>query len=144
MTMYYSALRNNFYAQISVVDTKDYPNDLKIVPEDIYQELLLGMSEGKWVVPDENGMPMLQDPPPLPPPDPKLVGVEICGVMCSATKEDQSALLGVLAAYQLQGKNFKPTKFEFANGNILIITLDNIQEVIAKWTPFRQSFFAVT
>jgi hypothetical protein len=79
--------------------------------------------------------------PPAPPPDPKLVGVLFEGVMCSATLYDQNGLLAILAAYQLHGAAFQPTRFEFANGNSLVITKDNIQAFIAVWMPFRQSFF---
>jgi hypothetical protein len=87
------------------------------------------------------------NPPPAPPgpaPDPKLVGVEFQGVMCSATAEDQHGLAAVLLAIQLQGQDFQPTRFYFANGNTLIITLSNWQAFAATWLPFRQSFFAVT
>jgi hypothetical protein len=77
----------------------------------------------------------------IPQPDPKLVGIEFEGVMCSATLYDQNGLLAILAAYQLQGANFQPTRFEFANSNTLVITKDNIQAFIAVWMPFRQSFF---
>jgi|LakMenEpi03Aug12_release.lakeMendotaPanAssembly.Ray.scaffolds.fasta_scaffold1857749_2 hypothetical protein len=81
------------------------------------------------------------DPAKIPQPDPKLVGIEFEGVMCSATMYDQSALLAILVACQLQGANFQPTRFEFANGNSLVITKDNIQAFITVWMPFRQSFF---
>ena len=83
------------------------------------------------------------DPNKLPKPDPKLVGIEFEGVMCSATKSDQDGLVAVLVAYQLQGANFQPTKFEFANGNSLVITRENIQSFISIWMPFRQSFFVL-
>lgn len=77
----------------------------------------------------------------IPQPDPKLVGVLFEGVMCSATRDDQNGLVAVLTAYQLQGANFKPTKFYFENGNTLILTKDNLQAFIAVWMPFRQSFY---
>jgi hypothetical protein len=76
----------------------------------------------------------------------KLSGVEILGVMCSATKEDQSGLsavaLGVTIA-RANGQTFPSTRFEFANGNSLIITDANFNQVYGEWVPFRQSFFAV-
>jgi hypothetical protein len=76
----------------------------------------------------------------------KLSGVEILGVMCSATKEDQSGLsavaLGVTIA-RANGQTFPATRFEFENGNSLVITDANFNSVYAAWTPFRQSFFAV-
>jgi hypothetical protein len=89
--------------------------------------------------------------PVVPPPEPtederKMTGVEILGVMCSATKEDQSGLsavaLGVTLA-RMSNQTFPATRFEFENGNSLIITNDNFDAVYAAWVPFRQSFFAV-
>lgn len=73
--------------------------------------------------------------------DPKFVGVEIDGVMCSATGTDQNGLMAVFMAYQLQGASYPGTVFSFDNGNTLHIDQDNIQEFIQKWVPFRQSFF---
>lgn len=72
----------------------------------------------------------------------KLEGVELEGVMCSATKDDQSGLVAVLTSFQLQGESFAATRFDFTNGNHLVITRENIQSFIAVWMPFRQSFFA--
>lgn len=76
-------------------------------------------------------------------PDPKMTGVEFEGVMCSATLTDQSGLIAVLTAYNLQGGAFQPTRFDFANGSKLVITRENILDLIAVWMPFRQEFFAV-
>lgn len=70
-----------------------------------------------------------------------LKGVEFDGVFCSVTKEDQAGLLAVLTAFQIQGPQFKPTTFYFKNGNKLRLSLDNIQQFIAVWMPYRQSFF---
>lgn len=82
--------------------------------------------------------------PPAPSPvDPKLVGVLFQGVMCSATAADQSGLAAVLLAIQLQGSEFRPTRFYFENGNTLVITLQNYQAFTSVWLPFRQSFFTV-
>lgn len=81
--------------------------------------------------------------PPPPTPDPKLVGIEFDGVMCSATANDQNGLVAVMMAIQLQGAAFEPTRFEFDNGNTLVISLANYQDLMAVWMPFRQSFFAV-
>jgi hypothetical protein len=74
--------------------------------------------------------------------DPKLVGVEFEGVMCSATRDDQNGLMAVLMAHQLQGTSFQPTEFQFSNGYKLLITKENIKALIGEWMPFRQSFFA--
>lgn len=81
---------------------------------------------------------------PEPQTDPKLVGVEFEGVMCSATAPDQAGLAAVLQAIQLQGAAFQPTRFYFDNGSTLIITLENWQAFASVWLPFRQSFFAVS
>lgn len=72
-----------------------------------------------------------------------MVGVLFQGVMCSATKDDQNGLMAVLMAIQMQGAAFQPIRFEFENGNTLVITLQNYQAFMATWMPFRQSFFAV-
>jgi hypothetical protein len=75
----------------------------------------------------------------------KLEGIEILGVMCSATKTDQTGMLAVgfnkLLA-DMAGQTFPPTKFEFENGAELVITAANYATVQAIWVPFRQTFFA--
>lgn len=76
-------------------------------------------------------------------PDPKMQGIEFDGVMCSATADDQNGLAAVLVAIQFQGAAFEPTRFHFANGNTLVLTLQNYQAFAAVWLPFRQSFFTV-
>ena len=73
--------------------------------------------------------------------NPKLKGILFEGIWCSATKEDQNGLIAVLLAFQMQGVNFIPTVYEFANGNRLTLTKYNIQAFIETWMPFRQSFF---
>lgn len=74
----------------------------------------------------------------------KLTGVEILGVMCSATGKDQAGLsavaIGAMRA-KIKGEVFAPTAFKFENGAELVITPDNFNEIEAIWTPFRQSFF---
>lgn len=96
-----------------------------------YQEYLLWLSKGNT--------PLPRDPDPEP--DPKLVGVNFEGTVCSATMEDQNGLIAVLVAYQVAGSSFAPTRFSFSNNNELVITKDNIQSFMAVWMPFRQSFF---
>ncbi len=76
----------------------------------------------------------------------KLTGIEILGVMCSATKEDQNGMLAVdrlKQKYNAAGQPMPSTLFEFKNGNELVITNDNFAQVDAAWTAFRASFFAV-
>jgi hypothetical protein len=74
----------------------------------------------------------------------KMTGVSILGVMCSATKTDQSGLsavaLGVTLA-RMAGATFPDTKFEFENGSSLVVTDENFDTIYAAWAPFRQSFF---
>lgn len=75
----------------------------------------------------------------------KLTGVEILGVMCSATKADQMGLTAVGLDYSMTtaaGGTFASTKFSFKNGNTLVITADNFSTVYNLWVPFRRSFFA--
>jgi hypothetical protein len=88
---------------------------------------------------EEGNEPEPAEPPP--PADPKLVGVEFEGVMCSATRDDQNGLVAVLVAYQLLKTAFQPTAFSFVNGNTLVLSLQNIEQFMAVWIPFRQSFF---
>jgi hypothetical protein len=74
----------------------------------------------------------------------KLTGIEIFGVMCSATSGDQNGLAAVAIGITLARMNkqvFPDTQFKFENGNALVITDQNFDEIYAKWTPFRQSFF---
>lgn len=102
---------------------------------------------------NEGGVGWLWDgerltPAPEPEPTPedlKLQGVEILGVMCSATRDDQNGLSAVAVGVTMAraaGQAFPDTQFYFANGNSLIITDDNFDQVYATWVPFRQSFFA--
>ena len=75
----------------------------------------------------------------------KLQGVEIEGVMCSATREDQNGLTAIAVGIgnaRAAGVAFPDTVFEFENGNELTITDANFDAVYAAWVPFRQSFFA--
>ena len=109
--------------------------DKALIPADKgnkdYQEYEFWISQGNT--------PLPKDPEPAP--DPKLVGIDFEGTMCSATMEDQNGLIAVLVAYQIAGANFAPTRFSFSNDNELVITKDNIQSFMAVWMPFRQSFF---
>ena len=55
----------------------------------------------------------------------KQTGIEILGVMCSATKADQMGLTAVGLDYSMttaRGGTFADTKFNFGNGNTLVIT----------------------
>jgi len=75
----------------------------------------------------------------------KMAGIEILGVMCSATGRDQQGMLAIQTSkwkHGNAGTPMPPTKMEFKNGNELIITDANFDDVDAIWTPFRQSFFA--
>jgi hypothetical protein len=76
----------------------------------------------------------------------KLAGVEILGVMCSATKEDQMGLTAVGVDYSMTtaaGGTFADTEFNFQNGSKLIITNENFSTIYNLWVPFRRSFFSV-
>jgi hypothetical protein len=79
--------------------------------------------------------------PPSHEPDPKMVGIDFEGVMCSATREDQNGLVAVIMAFTLQKEKFQPTSFGFSNGNKLTLTVRNMQKFLDAWMPFRQSFF---
>jgi len=107
--------------------------------------LQIATPEGQRDMTLEEEAEFIANLPQPPEPDPKLSGIEILGVMCSATKDDQSGLNAVATGTMLArsaGQTLPPTRFKFENGNTLVITDNNFDEVYAKWAPFRQSFFA--
>jgi hypothetical protein len=67
----------------------------------------------------------------------KMAGVEIEGVMCSATAEDMWGL-SAIESYVRAGID---TKFKFANGGVLTLTSASIDAFREIWVPFRASFF---
>ena len=69
----------------------------------------------------------------------KLAGVEFQGVMCSATESDQN---GLLSMYNFIKAGQLSPNFRFENGNTLQLNADNIDGLLAVWSPFRESFFA--
>ena len=69
--------------------------------------------------------------------DLKMAGVLIQGVMCSATTADSN---GLLAVNVWVGRGHS-TRFEFANGNTLLLTPSNHDYFASKWMAFRQSFY---
>jgi hypothetical protein len=72
--------------------------------------------------------------------DLKMQGVLIEGVMCSATTQDSNGLLAVNVWLSGGGS----TRFEFENGNTLLLTPDNQKSFGDVWMNFRQSFWAST
>lgn len=75
--------------------------------------------------------------PPLSEYEIKLQGIEIEGVMCSATSEDQWGLGSIIRLVEL-GYDFN---FEFKNGTILNINPNNLQSFLSQWIGFRETFF---
>ena len=67
----------------------------------------------------------------------KMAGVLIEGVMCSATTQDSNGLLAVNVWLSGGGS----TRFEFENGNNLLLTPENKKSFGDVWMPFRQSFW---
>lgn len=120
----------------------DIPNAALDLSSEDLEQVKDAMRRGATISAAAEGWAVVE-PEPLPPaePDPKLVGVEFEGVMCSATEADQNGLASVLVAIQFQGADFQPTRFFFANGNTLVLSLTNYQAFAATWLPFRQSFF---
>lgn len=86
----------------------------------------------------DGNKPLPADPPP--PPDPKMVGVDFDGVMCSATTDDAAGLLQVKAGIDLIGTSFS-TRFRFSNGGEIVLSASNFLIFMKVWVPFRQSFF---
>lgn len=117
------------------------PNDFVVkqnetlIPKDLNNSLYVEYL--KWL--EKGNTPEPADAPP--PPDPKMVGIEFDGVMCSATRDDQNGMVAVIVAFTLQKEKFQPTIFTFVNGSKLKLTAQNIQQFLGVWMPFRQSFF---
>ncbi|QTL38815.1 tail fiber assembly protein [Xenorhabdus budapestensis] len=60
---FYSASASGFvYRPYS--EPGDYPDDLKPVSDELHNQMFKGQANGKQIVADENGLPMLADPPP--------------------------------------------------------------------------------
>ena len=117
-------------------------NVIAFGPNDNNYEPSLGAGEALTV---EDSEPVLNKSADEIAADSKLTGIEILGVMCSATKADQMGLTAVGLDYSMTtagGGTFGSTKFEFANGNTLVITADNFATIYNLWVPFRRSFFA--
>jgi len=55
--MFYSAKTNGLYDDPSRYP--DVPDDLKEIPDDLYQALMAGNAEGKNIVPGKDGLPTL-------------------------------------------------------------------------------------
>ncbi len=68
----------------------------------------------------------------------KINGVEFEGVMCSATAEDMWGLSSI-RSYIVSGNS---TPFKFDNGEVLLLTPQNLSDFESVWIPFRQSFFS--
>jgi hypothetical protein len=67
----------------------------------------------------------------------KLSGVKFEGVLCSAEAEDMWGLSSIKEFI----KSGNSTPFVFNNGNILLLTPDNLSAFEAVWVPFRLGFF---
>jgi hypothetical protein len=62
MTKFYSRTTNGFYS--SEINGNNMPSDAVEVTQQEYEALFTGQDEGKQIVPDSNGRPMLVEPPP--------------------------------------------------------------------------------
>ena len=60
--MHYSPSHNGFY--LPEIHGSAIPADAVEITREHYEALLAGQSEGQRIVADENGYPVLQDPPP--------------------------------------------------------------------------------
>lgn len=69
----------------------------------------------------------------------KLNGVEFDGVMCSAHKEDQWGLDSI----EKEVRAGQSIPFHFKNGNVLLLTPENIDDFKSTWLHFRMSFFKI-
>lgn len=60
--MRYSPSVNSFYSE--EIDYKNLPNDLIVISDDLYRQLLQGQGEGKVITPNGTDLPYLSEPPP--------------------------------------------------------------------------------
>lgn len=90
MTKFYSKTTGGFYAP-DIHDTM--PNDVVELTDEAWMALLEGQSEGKVIVADENGLPLLQDPPPAEPIPEKTPAEKLAAL--GLTVDDLKNLLGV-------------------------------------------------
>lgn len=60
--MFYSATRRGFFSREI---HSDIPTDAVEIATPYYEELLFGQSQGKVIVPDSDGRPILEDPQPI-------------------------------------------------------------------------------
>ena len=63
--MHYSKQTNGFYSR--EIHSDNIPPDAVEITQQQHTALLQGQSEGKVITADENGYPVLTDPPPAPP-----------------------------------------------------------------------------
>lgn len=68
----------------------------------------------------------------------KMVGIEFEGIMCSATGDDFKGLGVALDWLRVDGNE---TRWEFDNGNFLVLGPHNVEEFYNVWFPFRMGFF---
>jgi hypothetical protein len=64
MTVYYAASTGGFYDD-SIHEKGQIPADAKTITPETHQDLLMAQSQGKRIIADERGFPVLTDPPPL-------------------------------------------------------------------------------
>jgi len=62
--MFYSKSKNGFYDQS--INGENMPDDVVIITDSEYRALMDGQNQGKQIQADENGRPILVDPPPVP------------------------------------------------------------------------------
>lgn len=97
----------------------------KVLPEDYISKRGMLIPKGEWVQ------------RPLTETELKLRGVEFEGVMCSLCAEDQWGLASIRPYVQMG----MPIKYEFKNGNKLLLTQGNMTAFESVWLPARAAFF---
>ena len=127
-----------------VIESGKVTNTIEVESLDFMPGLVDASSGGKMG--DSYADGVFTTPEPLPPTDDekKKTGIEILGVMCSATKEDQNGMIAIgfdKLTNTMAGTQMGSTTMEFENGSELVITDENFSEVDALWRPFRKSFF---
>lgn len=112
----------------AIYETVEEYYSAKALPKEPFRPPVLTVEE--WKAADTNYAKLSREAS-------MLAGVEFEGVMCSATAEDMWGL-GSVVDWIRAGST---TNFKFGNGNILVLSPDNIDDFQVTWIPFRASFF---
>ncbi|PVZ12636.1 MULTISPECIES: DUF4376 domain-containing protein [unclassified Pseudomonas] len=115
MSNYYYSARFSGFLDTRLIDIKDLPEDAVKVDGQQRQDLLAGEAEGKVIIADSTGFPVLSEPPALEVDWPALIaqerylretsGIEVMGLNIDTQRESQ-ALITAAALAGMQDRNY--------------------------------------